>query len=55
MPENQSELIEALGLMESALRLLDEAGGATGVGAYLDLAIHRLGDLLATESQRTMC
>jgi hypothetical protein len=46
MASDQTTLGQALGLMRNALNLLDHAGGATEVGAHLDLAIHRLADLL---------
>lgn len=41
------ELRHALSLMETALSLLDKADAAFDVGAHLDLAIHRLKEVLA--------
>ncbi len=46
MTETDSNLVDALGLMERALVMLDEAGNTREVGAHLDLAINRLRDLL---------
>ena len=38
--------VRALNLMKEALRLLDDAKAAADIGAYLDLAIHRLRESL---------
>ena len=40
------DLRHALSLMETALSLLDRTERALDVGAHLDLAIHRLKDLI---------
>lgn len=37
---------QALGLMEDALRLLDDHDGPPDAGAHLDLAVHRLREWL---------
>lgn len=41
----------ALELMEAALAILDEAQAPADIGAYLDLAIHRLKVELAKKGQ----
>lgn len=40
------DLRQALALMESALALLDKANEAFDVAAHLDLAVHRLRQLI---------
>lgn len=40
------KLRRALRLMQSALALVDEAGGAEDVGAHIDLAVQRLEAIL---------
>ena len=42
------DLKHALSLMETALSLLDRTERAFDVGAHLDLAIHRLKELIET-------
>ncbi|QIK79629.1 hypothetical protein G7077_12660 [Sphingomonas piscis] len=44
----EDKLHEALALMESALALLDEADEALDVAAHLDLAVHRLRELMTS-------
>lgn len=44
--EVQSPLGQALALMRTALVLLDEADAPADIGAHLDLAICRLGEML---------
>jgi hypothetical protein len=47
MNQIAQDLAQALSLMQAALSLLDGTDVAHEVGAHLDLAIHRLSDLLA--------
>ena len=42
----QALLADALGLLQSALDLLDEAAAPAQIGAHVDLALHQLGSLL---------
>ena len=42
----QAGMRQALGLMEQALKLLDDHEGPNDAGAHLDLAVHRLRDWL---------
>lgn len=39
----------ALEHLSTALRLLDEIGAPAQIGAHVDLAVHQLEELLATE------
>jgi hypothetical protein len=49
MNQVAQDLAQALSHMQAALSLLDGTEVAHDVGAHLDLAIHRLSDLLAGE------
>ena len=40
--EKPEQMVRAQGLMEEALRLLDDAGAAADIGAHLDRAVQRL-------------
>lgn len=46
LDHSNERLREALRLMSGALKLLDEEGAPSEIGAHLDLAIHRLEGLL---------
>lgn len=43
----EEDLQHALSLMETALQVLDRAERALDVAAHLDLAIHRLNEILS--------
>lgn len=45
-------LAEALGQLQKALELLDEADAPADIGAHVDLAICRLGERLQKEELR---
>ena len=47
MNQVAQDLAQALSHMQAALSLLDRTDAAHDVGAHLDLAIHRLSDLLS--------
>jgi hypothetical protein len=50
-PTNSTEhLTKALGLMTTALKILDEEKAAGDIGAHLDLAIERLRQSISTPS-----
>ena len=51
-PSRNNQLVEALQLMQRALRLIDEADGPPDIGAHLDLAISRLDDLIQSSEQK---
>jgi hypothetical protein len=53
MHGSNEELSQALALMETALRLIDEVKAAHQVGAHLDLAICRLKDVLSQPPGRS--
>ena len=52
-PSRNNQLLEALQLMQRALRLIDEADGPPDVGAHLDLAIARLADLIQSSGPKS--
>lgn len=39
-------IVQSRRLLASALQLLDEAGAPADIGAHLDLALHRLDELI---------
>lgn len=45
------DLRHALSLMETALQVMDKAGEALDVAAHLDMAIHRLREILDDEGR----
>lgn len=49
MDQSAHDLSQALILMKQALALIDRAARAHDVGAHLDLAIHRLSELIGPD------
>ena len=51
-PSRESQLAEALQLMQRALGLLDQADEPGDIGAHLDLAINRLSELIERSASK---
>lgn len=49
-PDRQSVFAEALKHIECAIELLDGAEAPVHIAAHLDLALHQLGDVIASQS-----
>ena len=52
-PSRETQLAEALQLMQRALSLIDKAGGPDDIGAHLDLAITRLNEWIESRQSRS--